>query len=374
MSWVQRIKDRLLRPWGILVCLHLAGLGGLIALGFTRPLLEPVWWHWLATAGYASLLFALGRIDARRNPAAGGDAAGAVLGVTALKLRKSTAELREARETLRANERLFTLGMLSAGIAHEIKNPVAAIIASVKEAPGMVTDLETAIEKGEPVGPLIGELRGVAEDCEHAGRQLQRIAMDLNNMVRGGATQVRSLEPTESLQGVARMLRKAAGNEVEVQVTCDATLHVLADPGRLMQVLLNLAGNAIDAMRAHGGGTLRLDASDIDGEHIRFTVADTGPGMPPEVQERMYDPFYTTKGPGQGTGLGLHLVSEIVHAQRGTIRCESTVGHGTTFLVELPAVPPKGMGDGNHEGRNEASSDRGRRGDDSSRAGSHAAA
>jgi signal transduction histidine kinase len=141
-----------------------------------------------------------------------------------------------------------------------------------------------------------------------------------------------------------------------------------------MQVLLNLAGNAIDSMKTDGGGTLRLVAEDADADRVAFLVADDGPGIPPDVQERMYDPFFTTKGPGKGTGLGLHLVSEMVHAQGGTIRCDSRVGRGATFCVELPAVPAPSVGDGSDDGEHQGAADRGRRGDDPPGPGAHAAA
>ena len=106
------------------------------------------------------------------------------------ELRQSTADLKAARDSLRANDHLFTLGMLSAGIAHEMKNPIAAILASVHEAPEMLNELEACVKAGEDPAELIGELREVMDDSDEACRQLQRVAMDLNDMVRGGRAEV----------------------------------------------------------------------------------------------------------------------------------------------------------------------------------------
>ena len=287
------------------------------------------------------------------------------LGEKASQLRESTAQLREARESLRANDHLFTLGMLSAGIAHELKNPVAAILASVREAPDMLDEMEEAIRAGQPVEEVVEELRSVMADCEHASTQLHRIAMDLNDMVRGGSAETRTLDAEESLRGAERMMRSKAGPEIEMTVTSTAEQLVRADPGRLMQVLLNLTGNAIDAMKANGGtGKLTMSAEDAGANVVTFIVADNGPGMPEEVRQRMYDPFFTTKGPGEGTGLGLHLVHEIVKSQSGTIDCRTTVGEGTEFRVKLPAVPADVAGDLTHVGSTQDTADRGRRGND----------
>ena len=291
---------------------------------------------------------------------------------TSSELRQSAADLREAREALRANDHLFTLGMLSAGIAHEMKNPIAAILASVEEAPSIVDDLASAMHAGEDTGPLLEEVRDVVRDCDEACRQLQRVVLDLNDMVRGGTSQVCSVDPEESLQGAARMLRKATGDAIHLQVACAARGEVQADPGRLLQVLLNLAKNGIDAMRENRGDTLVLAAEDGPGARVQFIIRDNGPGIPEHVMARMYEPFFTTKGPGQGTGLGLHLVSEIVKSQKGTIMCESNAEDGTEFRVSFPARPSSERLESPNDHQDDASH-RGRRGDHPQGAAAHAA-
>lgn len=239
----------------------------------------------------------------------------------------------------------------------------------------MLDELQEAIREGNDPAELIGELREVVIDCGQACHQLQRVTRDLNDMVRGGSAEVCAVVPRESLSGVARMLKKALGPSIQLDIEHRATQSVRADPGRLMQVLLNLAKNAIDAMRQHGGsGTLTLRSEDGPDESVTFSVRDTGPGIPDDVRARMFEPFFTTKGPGEGTGLGLHLVSEIVKSQSGTIDCETTPGEGTCFYVQMPVVQDQTTEGDSNDGDQEDAADRRRRGDDSQGAQANLAA
>lgn len=293
---------------------------------------------------------------------------------TSSELRQSTAELKAAREALRSNDRLATIGMLSAGIAHELKNPIAAILASVEEAPMMLEEIQEHIAKGEPLDDLMDELGEAIADSSIACRQLQRIVMDLNDMVRGGQSRSRSVRADEPVDSASRIVRKAAGERIQIETRCEATRAVKADPGRLMQVLINLAKNAIDAMKSSGGTRLRIATEDRGIGRVAFLVEDNGPGIPEDVRKRMFEPFFTTKGPGEGTGLGLHLVGEIVKSQSGTISCDTELGRGTTFTVEFPAMPQTTSGDTSHDQSDADLADRGRRRDDPPRAQANPAA
>ena len=274
----------------------------------------------------------------RREAEEGRDQAQNALQLASTELKHSTEELRMARESLRANDHLFTLGMLSAGIAHEMKNPIAAILASVRAAPEMIEDLEQALHSGESHAAFVAELREALDDCGHACEQLQCVTRDLGDMVRGGKSEVSPVDPTEALRSAIRLLRPATGGTVTLEYDAKSDRTLMVDPGRLLQVLLNLGKNAIDAMHGAGGGTLRFAAHDTEEGHVVLRVQDTGPGIPDDVRAHMFEPFFTTKGAGKGSGMGLHLVNEIVKSQKGTIECETKVGSGTTFLVCLPTL------------------------------------
>jgi two-component system NtrC family sensor kinase len=251
-------------------------------------------------------------------------------------LRRSLEELASARTRLQAADRLATLGMLSAGIAHEIRNPLAAIRACLDEAPELLDDLERA---GLPTTGVEAHdlLRSAVSDCSEACSHLQRIASDLTAVARTTPTEPRPVKCAEALEGTARMLRHRAKDGLRIVVDCKTERACLADPGRLQQVFLNLAGNGLDAMETTGG-TLTLVAEDAGSGLVRFRIEDTGVGMTPEVRSKIFAAFFTTKGAGKGTGLGMHLVQEIVQAHGGRIEFDSEQGKGTRFRLEWPAA------------------------------------
>ena len=169
---------------------------------------------------------------------------------------------------------------------------------------------------------------------EQIGR-LASIVRDLMNQTR---TPLLKRVPTDAaaiLTGIARLARPSAeqkGVVLEVDAGL-APLPLLADAGQMEQVFLNLVTNALDAMGRGGHLTLRAQK---DGTHIRFEVEDTGSGIPPEVRPRIFEPLFTTKEPGRGTGLGLPIVRDIVTAHQGTVEVYSEAGRGARFVVLLP--------------------------------------
>jgi signal transduction histidine kinase len=280
-------------------------------------------------------------------------------------LTRSLEELNSARDRLHASDRLATVGMLSAGIAHEIKNPLAAIRANLDEAPALLDEVEEggaapAAAKG------LSHLRDALADCDAACRQLQRVAADLTDLSRGAPAEPTAVEPAKALEATARLLRHRAKDGLSIVVRATGRRSVLADAGRLQQVLVNLAGNGLDAMEGRGGA-LVLACEDLEDGRVRFTVEDAGCGISPEVKARLFQPFVTTKGPGKGTGLGLHLVREIAQGHGAVIDVDSTPGEGTRFRVDWPAAPETDLSEtegGRHDERSEdPAAGRRRRGD-----------
>jgi C4-dicarboxylate-specific signal transduction histidine kinase len=287
---------------------------------------------------------------------------------TSTELQASSAQLQRARESLQAQERLAALGMLAAGIAHEMRNPLAAMVGNLQEAPGLLDE----VAGGEEAAPAVDELRSIVRDCRAACDHLARIASDLTGMVREGHARNGTAAVRVALESAARMLRVRAQGRVEVYVECATGRPVRADPGHVLQILLNLGGNGIDAMESDRG-LLTLRAEDEGAEAVALVVRDTGPGIPDDVLRRMYEPFFTTKAPGKGTGLGLHLVSEIVKASGGSIRCTTAVGQGAEFRVLLPAAPMVDEGGDDELEALPRAPPRGRRGDHPQGARTHAA-
>lgn len=227
----------------------------------------------------------------------------------------------QERERLVTQERMAALGRLAAGIAHELRNPLSVIAGRIELLKGAVTEPET-------VARQIGSLA-------EAEARMRKIVEGLSTYSKPPKTEPTLLNLGELLAAtrelVAYMARKSG-----VTVSIDAAPGLPAvrgDRSEVMQILLNLASNAIEAM-AETGGKLALGAR-ADGARVIAEVADTGPGIAPETLPGIWEPFYTTKP--EGTGLGLSIVRSLVDKQPGAeISVESVHGHGTTFRLALP--------------------------------------
>jgi signal transduction histidine kinase len=292
----------------------------------------------------------------------------------ASELQRSTQDLKEARDALRASDRLATLGMLSAGIAHEMRSPLTAIQGSLDPFEDLVGELVDAVRTGGDLGAAESELLSIAHDCRHACAHLARVASDLTSVVRNSAARMAVVAPEGLLESAARMLRTRLPSGVSQVVRCDTRRELVADAGQLLQVLLNLGANALDAMEEGDGRTLVFAAEDAGPNRIALRVEDDGPGIAPEILDHIFEPFFTTKPAGRGTGLGLHVVEHIVKAHRGSIACESVLGGGTRFRLDLPVHTGSAPQESSHARQASHPADRGRRGADPQIAGAHAAA
>lgn len=248
------------------------------------------------------------------------------------ELDRSHADL-EAKVEARTRElvhaaRLADVGVLAAGVAHEVNNPLASI-ASCGEA------LVRRLEAGEL---REAEARDYLQTIVSEAYRTRDITGRLLNLARTGTdrTSGDGVVKTEEVFSQAAQLTKhlLADKRLRLAVAVpDEVAAVRGDAGELLHVVLNLILNARDASPAEA--TIELTCSQEDGRQT-WLVADRGPGIPEELADRVFDPFFTTKDPGAGTGLGLSLAAAIVDRHGGTIRVESRPGGGTRFVVQLP--------------------------------------
>lgn len=236
----------------------------------------------------------------------------------------------EQEQRLRRAERMASIGTLVSGVAHELNNPLAAIVGFTQlllmgERPvDERDDLETIRREAERMAEIVSNLRHLSRGTQEEVRVRQRV--DLGDVVR------------HVLRTRSYPLRT---QNIEVRAEIDADLPpVMGDRVQIEQVVLNLVVNAEQAMARREDGGLLIVAARPSGAAISLQVTDNGSGIAPEHLERVFDPFFTTKGPGEGTGLGLSLVHSIVEEHGGQIRVDSHVGTGTTFRVELPGAAP----------------------------------
>jgi two-component system NtrC family sensor kinase len=238
-----------------------------------------------------------------------------------------TASLVDQREQLIRSEKLASVGQLAAGVAHEIGNPLAAVLGYVDILRG-----ESATAALSPAERLDALDRVKAET-----QRIHRIIQDLLAYSRPTREDAQPCDPLTIVRSAQALLApQARFRGVKVVVEGEAWPPVLVSPGRLTQVFVNLLLNAADAMA--GGGTVTVACAALEGQ-VRISFRDAGPGVPAEVQRKVFDPFFTTKPPGQGTGLGLPISRSIVESYHGTLELTAPAGPGgATFVVTLPAA------------------------------------
>lgn len=246
-------------------------------------------------------------------------------GVVAV-IRDVTQEKRSQAQQI-ASDRLASIGVLAAGIAHEINNPLTSVIA----------ELDMAIEDTDASHRSMERLH-TARD---AAARVHTIVRDLRTLSRNETEDVSSpVELRRVLDTALRMAVPQTRQCANVIREFDDVPLVVGNEARLVQVFLNLLVNAAQAIVPGDiqGNEIRVRAREVNGG-VRVEVSDSGVGMSTDVRLRLFTPFFTTKPVGKGTGLGLSISHRIVTAAGGTIDCESAPGKGTTFRVWLPAAP-----------------------------------
>jgi CheY-like chemotaxis protein len=248
--------------------------------------------------------------------------------------RDVTAE-KSAQEQLMVSDRMASIGLLAAGVAHEINNPLAVVIGNVELA---LEDLNAlALAPRDP--KLLSNLRAELDDVRHAGNRVRDIARDLKLFSRAEEGKIADVDVREVAESSIRLAWNEIRHRARLQKDFQDVPPVRVNESRLGQVLLNLLVNAAQAIREGNAqeNVIRVATRRDGSGQVLIEVSDTGPGIPADVLHRLFTPFFTTKPAGIGTGLGLAICRRIITAVGGEITAESRVGRGTTFRVHLPA-------------------------------------
>jgi len=230
-------------------------------------------------------------------------------------------ERRRLDEQLRQSQKMDAIGQLAGGVAHDFNN-LLMVVGSYAEQ--LVRRLPA------------GDDRMAADEIARAAERGELLTRQLLAVSRPSSARPRRIVVNDVVEGLRPMLARLIGEDVVMELSLAPALPaVVADPGHLEQILVNLATNARDAMPR--GGALRITTSARDGR-VRLDVTDTGAGMDEATRERVFEAFFTTKDRRRGTGLGLYVVYSLVGVMQGAVQVESSPGRGTTVAIELPAA------------------------------------
>ncbi len=250
--------------------------------------------------------------------------------------RKRAEEERVKLETqLHQAQKMEAVGQLAGGVAHDFNNLLQAILGYGS----------MALEKADAESMLHVNLEQIVK----AGNRATTLVRQLLALSRKQVLRLEVLDLNEVVEDFAKMIRRVIGEHIALDLHSEPGLkNVHADRGQLEQILMNLCVNSRDAMPEGGRLTIETDNAELDahfcrdnawatpGNYVQLSVSDTGIGMDEETQRRIFEPFYTTKGEGEGTGLGLATVYGIVRQHHGMISVHSELGLGATFRIYLP--------------------------------------
>ena len=251
------------------------------------------------------------------------------------KILREEEKLREAEfrakmeHQMIATERLASLGTLAAGVAHEINNPLAII----KESTGWMKQILTKEELADI--PQKQDFSIALKKIENAIERARRITHQLLVSVKVTDSVFAEININElTAEAVDLVKKEAKDKNIEVTREIDPSIGpIWSDPYKLRQVLINLMTNAVHATGSRGNITISLEDM---GKEVSLRVRDLGQGIPKENLEKIFEPFFSTKPPGEGTGLGLFVSRSIIEKLGGKMEVESQVGHGTSFFLRLP--------------------------------------
>lgn len=270
-------------------------------------------------------------------------------------LHVTVADLKAAQEQLVQSEKMASLGQLTAGIAHEINNPINFVTANIQPLKDDLADILKVIARYEKVIREKGmendflevekfkrdaqldltmkEVNDLLKGIEDGAMRTSEIVKGLRNFSRLDPTVFRKANLNESLESTLTLLHSSYKNRIEIVKEFGTLPEADCFPGQINQVFMNILSNAIQAIPEEGTIFIKTwQAQDM----IKISIRDTGSGMSEEVRKKIFDPFFTTKDVGKGTGLGLSISFGIIHKHNGEIEVVSKPGEGTEFLIRIP--------------------------------------
>jgi len=290
--------------------------------------------------------------------------------VSQLELRRNLASLAKAQTQLVQNEKMSSLGQLVAGIAHEINNPVTFIagnLVHVEEyAKTLIHLLQTYQQQSSPPNTelsseiadidlnfILKDLPMLLKSMQVGAKRIQKIVTSLRNFARMDEAEMKTVDIHEGIESTLMILQNRLNGQTEglgIKVIKDYDQLPLVEcyPGQLNQVLMSILANAIDALEERikqrslletiqNPGKIWIHTKIVDRDRVRIEIVDNGIGMTPEVCQKMFNPFFTTKAVGKGTGMSMAISYQIItEKHQGSLECFSTPQEGTKLVIQIP--------------------------------------
>ena len=276
------------------------------------------------------------------------------------KVREATEELRQAQAVLVHQEKMSSLGRLVAGIAHELNNPINFVYGNVDFLGQYMEDLLALVKliDDSALPPnlrakfddmkeqieyefLVDDSRKLIRSIRSGAERTAEIVQDLKTFSRGGSGELQEADIAAGIETTLNLIAPLLKNRIEVRRHIpDSLPKLFCNAGHINQVFMNILTNAAQAIDGEGTIDVTIDTVDA-GQAVRVTITDSGPGILPDVMEKITDPFFTTKEVGEGTGLGLWISENIVRAHEGQLLWTSEMGKGASFTVILPVQAPE---------------------------------
>jgi len=271
------------------------------------------------------------------------------------ELEHTMRELKSTQVQLIQAEKMASLGVMTAGVAHEINNPVNYVTAGLASLKQNYEDMSAVLKEALELSPgadntaavqrisditqerdipvMLPEMDSLFASVNNGAHKISEIVKGLRNFTRLDEGEVKTVNLEDGLDATISMLSDKLGSRIEVHKDYGHIPEVLCLASQVNQVFMNLLYNAVDAI--DGKGEIWLKTEKIPGKRVRISIKDSGKGIPDDIKSRIFDPFFTTKDVGKGTGLGLSISYNIIEKHKGTIRFVSFLGKGSEFVIEL---------------------------------------
>ncbi len=251
-------------------------------------------------------------------------------------LEKNLDDLLRAQQQLIQSEKMASLGLLTAGIAHEINNPINFIGVGITALEKKIGRLRDHVRGGSmsEMKETRNQINQLVQDIKIGASRTEEIVSSLKTFSHHDEAELKVSNINDGIESTLVLLNSRIKNRIEIIRNLDKNLpKLLCYPGQLNQVFMNLLTNAADAIKENG--RITITTAQVN-NHVEVKIADTGSGIPDAVREKIFEPFFTTKGIGAGTGLGLSISYGIIRQHKGTITISSQEEKGTEFIITLP--------------------------------------